>query len=61
MLIGVRGYSSETIQPDLIQKADIKLKNPKRSNQKNYNHNLTSLKNQEKELKPFFHRYAINT
>ena len=36
VLLGDRGYLSETIQLDLFQKVNIKLETPKRINQKNY-------------------------
>jgi len=36
VILGDRGYLSETIQLDLFQTANIKLETPKRSNQKNY-------------------------
>ena len=36
VILGDRGYLSETIQLDLFQKVNIKLETPKRINQKNY-------------------------
>jgi hypothetical protein len=36
MILGDRGYLSETIQLDLFQSVNIKLETPKRMNQKNY-------------------------
>jgi hypothetical protein len=36
VLLGDKGYVSETIQLDLFQTVNIKLETPKRSNQKNY-------------------------
>ena len=36
VLLGYRGYLSESIQLDLFQSVNIKLETPKRKNQKNY-------------------------
>lgn len=36
VLLGDRGYLSESIQLDLFQAVNIKLETPKRRNQKNY-------------------------
>ena len=36
VLLGDRGYLSESIQLDLFQSENIKLETPKRMNQKNY-------------------------
>jgi hypothetical protein len=49
VLLGDRGYMSDSIRIDLFQSADIKLEAPKRINQMNYKLHLTYSKNQEKE------------
>lgn len=36
MVLGDRGYLSESIQLDLFQTVNVKLETPKRMNQKNY-------------------------
>ena len=49
VLVGDRGYLSESKQLDLFQTVNIKLDTPKRMNQKGYKPHLISLENQEKE------------
>ena len=61
VLLGDRGYLSQSIQLDLFQTVNIKLETPKRANQKIISHNHISLENQEKELKHYFLNYAISS
>jgi hypothetical protein len=49
VLLGDRGYLSQSIQLDLFQTVNIKLETQKRTNQKIICQNLISLGNQEKE------------
>lgn len=57
LLLGDKGYLSQTIQIDLFNEVNIRLETPKRSNQKRYKSLFYPF---EKELKPFFLNYAIN-
>ncbi len=49
VLLGDRGYLSESIQLDLFQTVNIKLETPLRINQKQYKTQPYTLENQEKE------------
>lgn len=65
VLLGDRGYLSQSIQLDLFQTVNIKLdpslkgeqakQTPKRANQKDYKPQPYIFRNQEKELKHYFH------
>ena len=61
VLLGDRGYLSESIQLDLFQTVNIQLETPKKLTRKTINHNHIYLENPEKELKHYFHNYAISS
>ena len=62
VLLGDRGYLSESIQLDLFQTVKVRLETPKKDQtKKTINNNLIYLENQEKELKLYFLNYAINS
>jgi hypothetical protein len=61
VLLGDRGYLSQSIQLDLFQTVNIKYKHLKELIKKIISHNLISLENQEKELKHYFHNYATSS
>ena len=61
VLLGDKGYLSQSIQLDLFQTVTSNQKRPKEIIKKIIDHNLISLENQEKELKHYFHNYATNS
>ena len=54
VLIGDRGYVSESIQLDLFQTVNIKLETPKRTNQKNYRPQAYIFKKSRKRIETLF-------
>ena len=60
VLLGDKGYLSQTIQLDLFKEVNIELETPKRKNQKDYKPQFYQFKNIGKELKHYSLNYATN-
>ena len=60
VLLGDKGYLSQTIQLDLFNEVNITLETPKRTNQKDYKPQFYPFKNIEKGLKLYFLNFVIN-
>jgi hypothetical protein len=60
VLLGDKGYLSQTIQLDLFNEVNIELETPKRKIKKTTNHSFISSKNIGKELKHYFLNFATN-
>ena len=54
MLLGDRGYLSQTIQIDLFNDVDIRLETPKKSNQKDYKPQFYPFKKYRKRIETLF-------
>jgi hypothetical protein len=54
VLLGDRGYLSESIQLDLFQSENIKLETPKRMNQKNYKPQAYVFRKSTKRIETLF-------
>ncbi|PKB15276.1 DDE family transposase [Flavobacterium sp. 5] len=54
VVLGDRGYLSETIQLDLFQTVNVKLETPKRSNQKNYKPQSYIFRKSRKRIETLF-------
>ena len=54
MLLGDKGYLSQTIQIDLFNEANIRLETPKRSNQKEYKPQFCPFKKYRKRIETLF-------
>jgi len=54
VLLGDRGYLSESIQLDLFQTVNIKLETPKRVNQKDYNPQAYVFRKSRKRIETLF-------
>ncbi len=54
VLLGDRGYLSQTIQIDLFNEANIRLETPKRSNQKEYKPQFYLFKKYRKRIETLF-------
>ena len=54
VLLGDRGYLSQTIQIDLFNEANIRLETPKRSNQKEYKPQFYPFKKYRKRIETLF-------
>lgn len=61
VVLGDRGYLSESIQLDLFQTVNIKFEKPKRINQKNYQPEPYIFRKSRKELKHYFLNYVTSS
>lgn len=60
VILGDKGYLSQSVQIDLFNQANIELETPKRKNQKDHKPQFYPFKKYRKELKPYSHNFVIS-